>query len=77
MRRHGPNLFPGNFVTCVFNPDRALCLRQQAAQPGPALERRPSSRAARWLVGGWRAMTWRLWTTAVRRRSNRFVRGPR
>jgi len=41
------------------------------------LERRPSSHAACWLPGGWRAMTWRLWTTAARRKSKRFLRGPR
>lgn len=38
MRRHDPGVFPGEFVTCVFNPDKALCLR--AATPGsqgPAL----------------------------------------
>jgi hypothetical protein len=38
MRRHDPNLFPGKFVTCVFNPDRALCLRPRAAQNGPPLD---------------------------------------
>jgi hypothetical protein len=27
MRRHDPGIFPGQFVTCVFNPDKALCLR--------------------------------------------------
>jgi hypothetical protein len=27
MRRHDPGVFPGEFVTCVFNPDKALCLR--------------------------------------------------
>jgi transposase-like protein len=44
------------------------------------LEHRSSSRqAACWqlLSVGWRAMTWRLWTTATRRRSNRFLRVPR
>ena len=38
MRRHDPGVFPGEFVTCVFNPDKALCLR--AGTPsgqGPAL----------------------------------------
>ena len=42
------------------------------------LERRSSSRqAARSSAAVWRAMTWRLWTTATRRRSNRFLRVPR
>jgi hypothetical protein len=37
MRRHDPNVFPGEFVTCVFNPDKALCLRSQAETTTPAL----------------------------------------
>jgi hypothetical protein len=37
MRRHDPNVFPGEFVTCVFNPDRALCLRPDADGRAPAL----------------------------------------
>jgi hypothetical protein len=37
MRRHDPNVFPGEFVTCVFNPDKALCLRPQADTTTPAL----------------------------------------
>ena len=28
MRRHDPAVYPGAFVTCVFDPDKALCLRQ-------------------------------------------------
>lgn len=36
MRRHDPNVFPGKFVTCIFNPDKALCLRPQTGQHGPA-----------------------------------------
>jgi len=38
LRRHDPNIFPGEFVTCVFNPDKALCLRPGApSSQGPAL----------------------------------------
>ncbi|GGW53516.1 hypothetical protein [Streptomyces griseoloalbus] len=25
MARHDPKVYPGTFVTCVYNPDRALC----------------------------------------------------
>lgn len=25
MARHDPHLYPGTFLTCVYNPDRALC----------------------------------------------------
>ncbi|MDX2544085.1 hypothetical protein ACOT81_20930 [Streptomyces sp. WI04-05B] len=25
IARHDPHLYPGNFLTCVYNPDRALC----------------------------------------------------
>ncbi|MEU3466065.1 hypothetical protein ABZ721_39785 [Streptomyces sp. NPDC006733] len=25
MKRHDPAIYPGSFVTCVYNPDRALC----------------------------------------------------
>lgn len=38
MCRHDPNVFPGEFVTCVFNPDKALCLRAgTSTSQGPAL----------------------------------------
>jgi hypothetical protein len=37
MRRHDPNVFPGKFVTCVFNPDKALCLRSKGDGRGPVL----------------------------------------
>jgi hypothetical protein len=37
MRRHDPNVFPGRFVTCVFNPDKALCLRSKGDGRGPVL----------------------------------------
>ncbi|MGW3021320.1 hypothetical protein [Streptomyces longwoodensis] len=35
MRRHDPHIYPGEFVTCVYNPDRALCRRGDA--DGPSL----------------------------------------
>jgi hypothetical protein len=48
----------------------------QQDEPNKALlESRSSSHAACWSAG-WRAMTCRLWTTATRRRSNRFLRVP-
>jgi hypothetical protein len=28
MTQHDPAIYPGDYVTCVFNPDRALCLRR-------------------------------------------------
>ena len=28
MDRHDPRIYPGQYVTCVYNPDRALCHRQ-------------------------------------------------
>jgi integrase len=37
MRRHDPSVFPGRFVTCVFNPDKALCLRPSGDRHGPVL----------------------------------------
>jgi hypothetical protein len=38
MRRNDPNVFPGRFVTCVFNPDKALCLRSRKGDgQGPVL----------------------------------------
>ena len=36
LSRHDPHIYPGEFVTCIFNPDRALCLR--SAANGPALQ---------------------------------------
>ncbi|MFE5159990.1 hypothetical protein ACFRNT_16000 [Streptomyces sp. NPDC056697] len=33
MRRHDPHIYPGEFVTCVYNPDRALCRREAAGGP--------------------------------------------
>ena len=35
MERHDPHIYPGEFVTCVHNPDRALCRRE--GQDGPSL----------------------------------------
>ena len=26
IQRHDPAIYPGTYATCVFNPDRALCL---------------------------------------------------
>ncbi len=37
MRRHDPGVFPGTFVTCVFNPDKALCLRSHSDGQDPIL----------------------------------------
>ncbi|MGC5002633.1 hypothetical protein [Streptomyces sp. DT203] len=33
MRRNDPHIYPGEFVTCVYNPDRALCRRATADRP--------------------------------------------
>ncbi|WP_128977510.1 hypothetical protein [Streptomyces roseicoloratus] len=35
MKRNDPHIYPGEFVTCVYNPDRALCRRE--AEAGPSL----------------------------------------
>jgi len=32
LARHDPHVYPGTFVTCVYNPDRALC--RAPADPG-------------------------------------------
>ncbi|MDJ0363414.1 hypothetical protein [Rhodococcus sp. H29-C3] len=37
MARHDPNIHPGDFVTCVYNPDRALC-RRRDGHDGPSLQ---------------------------------------
>ncbi len=34
MRRHDPNIHPGKFVTCIHNPDKALCWRPQGNGQG-------------------------------------------
>ncbi len=31
MDRHDPRIYPGQYVTCVYNPDRALCRRVDGA----------------------------------------------
>ncbi|MEW2265801.1 hypothetical protein ACGF5T_24285 [Streptomyces sp. NPDC047853] len=36
MNRHDPHIYPGEYVTCVHNPDRALCRRSDGAE-GPSL----------------------------------------
>lgn len=36
MDRHDPGIYPGQYVTCVYNPDRALCRRVGDAT-GPSL----------------------------------------
>jgi hypothetical protein len=33
MNRHDPRVYPGEFVTCVYNPDRALCRREDSKGP--------------------------------------------
>ncbi|WP_206279934.1 hypothetical protein [Streptomyces luteoverticillatus] len=33
LARHDPEVYPGTYVTCVFNPDKALC-RPRAAPDG-------------------------------------------
>jgi hypothetical protein len=36
ITRHDPHVYPGEFVTCVYNPDRALCRRSET--DGPSLQ---------------------------------------
>ncbi|MCX4744948.1 hypothetical protein OG455_05325 [Kitasatospora sp. NBC_01287] len=36
MARHDPHIYPGQYVTCVHNPDRALCRRDDGGN-GPSL----------------------------------------
>lgn len=33
MRRNDPHIYPGEYVTCVYNPDRALCRRETTEGP--------------------------------------------
>jgi hypothetical protein len=33
MDRHDPNIYPGEYVTCIHNADRALCRRDDAQGP--------------------------------------------
>jgi hypothetical protein len=37
MPRHDPKVYPGTFVTCVYNPDRALCRAGHSETGGPTL----------------------------------------
>ncbi|MBT1093527.1 hypothetical protein [Streptomyces sp. Tu102] len=37
VARHDPHLYPGTFVTCVYNPDRALCRTPGIAADQPVL----------------------------------------
>ena len=36
LRQHDPRIYPGTFVTCIYNPDRALCAREDDGN-GPSL----------------------------------------
>jgi hypothetical protein len=47
MDRHDPRIYPGQYVTCVYNPDRALCHRQDGTE-SPCLPACPT--ASRWPV---------------------------
>jgi hypothetical protein len=39
MQKHDPAIYPGRYATCVFNPDKALCVRTRDAtgKIGPTL----------------------------------------
>ncbi|MET8699841.1 hypothetical protein ABZW10_13360 [Kitasatospora sp. NPDC004723] len=37
IARHDPHVYPGEFVTCVWRPDRALCRHEAAQAEGPDL----------------------------------------
>lgn len=37
MARHDPHMHPGAFVTCVYDPDRALCRPHSGPGSGPEL----------------------------------------
>ncbi|MEU8003671.1 hypothetical protein AB0B66_21145 [Catellatospora sp. NPDC049111] len=41
MRRHDPYIHPGDYVTCAFNPDRALC--QQRTDSSGTVRPSPST----------------------------------
>jgi hypothetical protein len=45
LARHDPEVYPGTYVTCVFNPDKALC-RPRSAPGGRAVQSRTT--ANRW-----------------------------
>ena len=36
MAQHDPAIYPGDYVTCVFDPNRALCLRRHDPTDRPA-----------------------------------------
>ncbi|MFI6031604.1 hypothetical protein [Amycolatopsis magusensis] len=37
LARHDPHIHPGPYVTCVYNPDKALCRRGGESEDGPVL----------------------------------------
>ncbi|MEU5289389.1 hypothetical protein AB0G97_36140 [Streptomyces sp. NPDC020755] len=37
LARHDPEVYPGTYVTCVFNPDKALCRPRTAASGNRAV----------------------------------------
>ncbi|MEV5200513.1 hypothetical protein [Streptomyces sp. NPDC053720] len=37
IARHEPHLYPGRFLTCVYNPDRALCRTPASTADTPAM----------------------------------------
>lgn len=37
IARHDPHLYPGRFLTCVYNPDRALCRTPASSADTPAM----------------------------------------
>ncbi|MFI5593980.1 hypothetical protein ACIA5G_53810, partial [Amycolatopsis sp. NPDC051758] len=37
LHRDDPAIYPGEYVTCVFNPDTALCLTDRARPAAPEL----------------------------------------
>ncbi|MFF4402632.1 hypothetical protein [Streptomyces sp. NPDC001480] len=37
LARHDPHVYPGTFLTCVYNPDRALCRNPASATDQPVM----------------------------------------
>jgi len=37
MRREDPHIYLGHFVTCIYNPDKALCRRQLTGDDGQSM----------------------------------------
>jgi hypothetical protein len=37
MHRHDPSIYPGKFITCIHNADKALCHRSKGNRKGPVL----------------------------------------